>query len=220
MTTCNERFDPWATALDPHSELALSAFWRQRLDRLRTLPVRRPAISGARKTILWSFLAISLLMPRLHLATSAHADELVTKPPSQPNQVNMQAAFPHVIDFKRGANRFEGRDNISITEVRGTAKSMKPGNIYWIKGKYTLASRERATILASVTADNVADGKGKTLKVQKTKVDKGEGTFMLYLPMYYDGWPHVSFYPERGGDGFGESYFGTGDTVLENGWWE
>ena len=30
----------------------------------------------------------------------------------------------------------------------GTADTMTPGNIYWIKGTYTLASHDRATLAA------------------------------------------------------------------------
>jgi hypothetical protein len=36
--------------------------------------------------------------------------------------------------------------------------------------------------------------------------------------MSVGGWPHVSFYPADGGDGFGGVYFGTGDSVLKK-WW-
>ena len=36
--------------------------------------------------------------------------------------------------------------------------------------------------------------------------------------MSCEGWPHVSFYPSGGGEGFGGNYFGTGDSVLKK-WW-
>ena len=70
-------------------------------------------------------------------------------------------------------------------------------------------------LCASVTAANAADGKATGLKVQNAIVDKGEGWFTLFLPMSYKGWPHVSFYPAEGGNGFGGIYFGTGDSVLQ-----
>jgi hypothetical protein len=56
------------------------------------------------------------------------------------------------------------------------------------------------------------------LKVQTTVVNKGAGTFTLFLPMSCRGWPHVSFYPADNGEGFGGNYFGTGDSVLKQ-WW-
>ncbi len=42
---------------------------------------------------------------------------------------------------------------------------------------------------------------------------------MLEMPMTVRGWPHVSFYPADGGEGFGGVYFGTGDSVLKK-WWD
>jgi hypothetical protein len=54
--------------------------------------------------------------------------------------------------------------------------------------------------------------------VQKITVNKGEGTFSLFLPVTIRGWPHVSFYPVEGGEDFGGNYFGTGDFVLKQ-WW-
>src|SRR5262249_20202090 len=101
---------------------------------------------------------------------------------------------------------------------RGTSETMTPGNIYWIKGTYTLASRDRAVLAAFTTARNAGDGKGPTLKVQTTPVSRGSGAFTLFLPMAYKGWPHVSFYPSDGGSDLGGNYFGTGDSVLKR-WW-
>ena len=61
-------------------------------------------------------------------------------------------------------------------------------------------------------------GTGPYLKVQTTVINRGSGTFTLFLPMQYRGWPHVSFYPAEGGGSFGGNYFGTGDSVLKR-WW-
>lgn len=54
--------------------------------------------------------------------------------------------------------------------------------------------------------------------MQTTLVDKGTGTFTLYLPMNCRGWPHVSFYPAEGGNDFGGNYFGTGESTLKQRW--
>ncbi len=109
-------------------------------------------------------------------------------------------------------------DKITIVEVRGTADTLTPGNIYRIKGTYTLASHDRAMLAAFTTARDAADGRGPYLKVQTTAVTRGTGTFTLFLPMSCRGWPHVSFYPADVGQSFGGSYFGTGDSVLKQ-WW-
>ena len=122
-----------------------------------------------------------------------------------------------------------------------------PGNIYWIRGTYTLASRDRAILLASSTVDfwdssgtldqarsdyfvsgsveqsyqgvDPSYASGIELRVQRAEVVRGSGTFMLFLPMKYRALPHVSFCsPERYGASFGGNYFGTGDSVLKK-WW-
>jgi beta-lactamase regulating signal transducer with metallopeptidase domain len=125
--------------------------------------------------------------------------------------------FPHAVPIERGATQFLNGDKITIQQVRGTAEKIAPGNIYWIRGTYTLASHPRATLSAYVTAQNADDGRNvPTLAVQTTIVNKGEGSFTLYLPVTYRGWPHVSFYPADGGNVFGGTYFGTGDSVLKD----
>jgi RNA polymerase sigma factor (sigma-70 family) len=152
--------------------------------------------------------------------------------------------FPDAIRFEQGATRFLKGDKITIVEVRGTADTFAPGNIYWIRGTYTLASHEKAILLASVTvtdltsilaghdlavrADSVMPGTapradpgratGVELKVQRASISRGTGTFTLFLPMSHTGMPHVSFYSVENGESFGGNYFGTGDTVLKR-WW-
>ncbi len=131
--------------------------------------------------------------------------------------------FPYTVRFQQGATRLPAGDKIVITEVKGTAETMAPGNIYLVRGTYKLSSHERASLSVFTTAKYVV-GPGRfvtgsnALKVQTTSVTKGEGTFTLYLPMTGDGFPHVSFYPAEGGGDIGGTYFGTGDSVLKR-WW-
>ena len=138
--------------------------------------------------------------------------------PARKADTRATAEFPHAVPFEQGATQFLNGDKITILEVRGTADSFAPKNIYLIKGSYTLASHDRATIAAYVTAKDAENGTGPTLAVQSTVVDRGDGTFTLQLPMSCRGWPHVSFYPANGGGDFGGNYFGTGDSVLKR-WW-
>jgi hypothetical protein len=126
--------------------------------------------------------------------------------------------FPYTVRFEEGASKLPDGDKIAITEVRGTASSFTPGNIYWIKGTYTLASQDKAMLLAATTAADSKFGTGSTFKVQQSIVDRGTGTFTLFLPMSCQGWPHVSFYPAEGGGDIGGTYFGTGEFVLRK-WW-
>jgi len=136
-----------------------------------------------------------------------------TKPDTLP-----ASEFSHNVKFEQGATQFSEGDRITILEVHGTADTFIPDNSYWIKGTYTLASHDNATLAAYTTARDAADGKSIPLKSQTTVVDRGDGTFTLFLPMSCKGWPHVSFYPVGGGGGFGGNYFGTGDSVLKE-WW-
>ena len=126
----------------------------------------------------------------------------------------------HIVPFEVGASRLRDGDSITIVEVTGTSDRMTAGNMYVIKGTYKLASKEHATLLASVTATKRADGQGvPTQKTQSVMLDRGNGRFSLILYMGYDGNPHVSFYPAEG-ESFANVYFGTGDSVLKRGWWD
>jgi hypothetical protein len=141
----------------------------------------------------------------------------------------------------------QGGDRITIEEVRGTADSIKVGNMYEIRGTYRLASRGKATLSAYLTTDGTHSAlrthyriyssssggnpfggnpfgdnrlRRPTLERESMPAQRGEGRFKLFLYMGHEGKPHVSFYPEGGGEGFGHVYFGTGDSVLRKGWWE
>jgi beta-lactamase regulating signal transducer with metallopeptidase domain len=126
--------------------------------------------------------------------------------------------YSHILKFAQGATRFLDGDKITIQEIHGTSDTFSPNNFYQIKGTYTLASHDRATLAAYTTAREAADGRSTSSKVQSTVVNRGDGTFTLILPMRCKGWPHVSFYPADGGDSFGGNYFGTGDSALKR-WW-
>ena len=132
-------------------------------------------------------------------AWAGPSDEAPATPAEKPD-APATSEFPYAVQFEQGATRFLKGDKITIVEVRGTADKFTPGNIYWIKGTYTLASHDRATLAAFTTAMDAANGRSTTLKVQTTVVNQGEGTFTLFLPMSYRGWPHVSFYPADGAE--------------------
>lgn len=137
---------------------------------------------------------------------------------SEEETLSLAGEFPYAVQFEQGATRFEAGDEITIEEVRGTADTFQPGNIYWIKGTYKLTSRDRAALSVYTTAQEAKDAWSTPLKVQTAHVERGSGSFTLFLPMLCRGWPHVSFYPAEGGSSFGGNYIGTGETVLKK-WW-
>lgn len=124
--------------------------------------------------------------------------------------------YPYVVQFEKGAGKFLDGDEITITEIRGTAKEIKPGNKYRIIGKYKLHSNATARISAYTTVKDAKDDHGPTQSAQSQEITQGDGDFTLVLPMSVPGWPHVSFYAN--GDDLGGVYFGTGDSVLKK-WW-
>ncbi len=129
-----------------------------------------------------------------------------------------------VVRFERGATRGANGDQITIDRVTGTSDQLTAGNTYVIEGTYRLASRQRATLLASVTAVN-PDRPWEGINVpkqplQQVELGQGAGRFKLRLYMGYEGQPHVSFYPAEGGESFANAYFGTGESVARRGWWE
>jgi len=134
---------------------------------------------------------------------------------AQRASVTAGSDFPFVISFQQGATQFLPGDRINITEVRGTSRDMQ-GGVCRISGTYTLVSHDRATLAASVTARNAADGIGPWNTAQTLTIKKGTGDFVLLLPISIEGWPHVSFYGEV--SDFGGNYIGTGDSVLKH-WW-
>jgi beta-lactamase regulating signal transducer with metallopeptidase domain len=190
--------------------------------RIEMVLAERFAPGISRQSMLLIALLASLVLPSFVRATRAEPrpgsrdDEPAANSRKSDSPATLE--FPHVVRFEQGATRFQTGDKITIQEVRGTAETFAPGNLYWIKGTYTLASHHRASLAAYVTAMDRENGRGATFRVQETTVNEGDGTFTLILPMSYRGWPHVSFYPADGGSDFGGNYFGTGDSVLKK-WW-
>ena len=130
----------------------------------------------------------------------------------------VKSEFPYAVKFEQGATAFYDGDKITVDEVRGTAETFEPGNIYFIKGTYTLASHDKATLAAYTTAMDAENAKGYSFKAQTMVVDQKQGKFTLFLPMSCRGWPHVTFYPAGGGSDFGGNYIGTGESTLKK-WW-
>jgi len=177
-----------------------------------------PSVS-TRSMLVIALIALLVLPSFVEIAeTEARAGSKDEATPARKPDAPTTSAFPHVVKFEQGITGFLKGDKITIAEVRGTADTFVPGNIYWIKGTYTLASHDRAALAAYTTAKDAANGIGKSFKVQTTVVNKGTGTFTLFLPMSCRGYPHISFYPADGGGSFGENYFGTGDSVLKRSW--
>jgi hypothetical protein len=169
------------------------------------------------KPLLATLFAIAAIYGTVRITFAASTETAATTPTDKTGGP-ASSDFPYTVKFEQGATKFADGDKITIHEIRGTAETFEPGNIYVIKGMYTLGSHDRATLSAFTTAAESKDGTGPIWAVQTTKINRGTGTFTLFLPMSCRGWPHVSFYPADNGEGFGGNYFGTGDSTLRK-WW-
>ena len=123
----------------------------------------------------------------------------------------------HFVRFETGGTWLRDGDQITIDEVHGTADQIAKGNLYEIKGSYKLASHEKAQLAVEVTSSDTRHF--PSLRPQYMSVDKGDGHFTVYLYMWTDGNPHMSFYPTDNGSSFASVYFGTGENVLKHASW-
>lgn len=224
----SEHFGPWITPINVGRHPRLNAFWRQRLSRLGNVSGGDCGMTRRKRAVFIVVMAAIVIFPTLRQqAISGEAGKAPAKPTpncaDKPEPCCVHAAkaeekspgsdFPFAIAFVRGLSEFRPGDAITITDVRGTSSDMQSG-ICRITGTYTLASEDKATLAASVTARDSADGIGPWNKAQTMDIARGHGKFTLLLPISVSGWPHVSFYGKT--NSFGGVYVGTGDSVLRH----
>jgi hypothetical protein len=113
----------------------------------------------------------------------------------------------HFVPFKVGQTWLRDGDRITIEEIHGTSDAIAVGNLYEIKGTYTLASHQRASLSVDITSSDPRHF--PSMETQSVTVDQGDGHFTIYMYMWCEGSPHVSFYPKRAGSSFASVYFGT-----------
>ncbi len=81
--------------------------------------------------------------------------------------------------YQLGDANLRNGDEIEITDVRGTRSKIEPGGAYRVRGRYTLASRDRARIAFFTTAKSSSAGSSPVLPQQVQEVVRGSGTFEL-----------------------------------------
>ena len=89
--------------------------------------------------MLGSLLAVAATLIVLYVPTIGHADT-TAKDDSSSDSKSQKDEYPYKVEFKKGASKFLEGDEITIDEIRGTSKEIKPGNKYRITGKYKLRS--------------------------------------------------------------------------------
>jgi hypothetical protein len=120
--------------------------------------------------------------------------------------------FEYAPAFELGAAEFHGGDAITITELRCDRSAIEADATCRVKGRYVLKSKDRATLLFSVTESGAAKPTPTEARAM-VKLARGEGSFTLVhkLPK---GYPHLTFYDPSGHPVSG-TYFGHGDSLLK-----
>ncbi|SPE38669.1 hypothetical protein SBA3_2920019 [Candidatus Sulfopaludibacter sp. SbA3] len=116
--------------------------------------------------------------------------------------------FSHVVRVGKTYSQ-QGGDRITVDQVRGPNDKWTAGNTYEVQGTYTLASRDKAMLLAVVTFKQPDPQISDRVKPeQMMEVSKGEGRFTLRFHIWHDtDAPHISLYPLPSGDSFASVYF-------------
>lgn len=88
-----------------------------------------------------------------------------------------------------------------------------------VKGKYTLASKPKASLCLFATATK-GSGTSEIRPGQTINITKGQGEFELFETLTCVGYLHVTFYSVPEGKPFGGSYFGTAKQMKEIERWD
>ena len=81
------------------------------------------------------------------------------------------------------------------------------GAIATVKGIYELESHNEGKVSIFLTQTE-GDGRSSVSPMQQFEVKKGKGNFEVTIEIQHEGYLHVTFYPSKGGSGFGGVYFG------------
>ena len=88
--------------------------------------------------------------------------------------------------FALGPKHFRGDDAITIESVSATSPNLAVGDKVTVRGRYTLASEEKARLCLYLTTDNTVGAEAES-PTQKTEVKKGSGTFELTETVRHPG---------------------------------
>ncbi len=113
---------------------------------------------------------------------------------------SLESKLWYMIDFEVVEPQFPEGDSIEITEIVGTAKKLRPGERYTVRGNYKLSSCDEAMLHLYAT-------NGETRCEQNSNVTRGQGQFERTVDYLKEGGLHLSFYPAEGGSSFGGVYF-------------
>ncbi len=102
--------------------------------------------------------------------------------------------FTYDVAVAPTTSNLETGDAVTITSVRGTRGDLEPGGGYVVRGTYTLASADSATLALNVTAVRSGAGHSRSDGQDELVVKRGSGSFEPRKRMPYPGKPHLTFY--------------------------
>src|SRR6266576_1047132 len=103
------------------------------------------------------------------------------------------------VQFALGPMHFSGGDEIVIERVLATSPNLGAGDKVTVRGRYSLASHEKARLCLYLTTE-ISAGPEPESPAQVAEVKRGSGTFELTKTMKNPGHLHLSFYGgSRGG---------------------
>jgi hypothetical protein len=134
--------------------------------------------------------ALAITMP-LHAGTRAN--------PNGPYD------FSHSVPVSPGRAVLQPGDKIVIDAIHGSADSIAEGNVYQIDGRYTLSSKDAASLGVFVSPDT---GQHPAVKNNSISITRGDGTFTVFVYVWHKGDPFISLYSDGKADNsFGAVYF-------------
>jgi hypothetical protein len=112
------------------------------------------------------------------------------------------------VAFVIGKQQFKPGDSIVIDQVLATSPKIEAGTKLVVRGHYELSSAAKASVGLFVTHRSPAVRTPDAFAPsQVAQLSQASGSFELSCDVTYDGDPHVSFYPDGGGNSFGGVYF-------------
>jgi len=122
-----------------------------------------------------------------------------------PSAVYPCADLRYVVPFVLGKNDLVPGDEVAILEVRSDRPRLEVGGHYCVRGTYALKSKPKATLcLWNTNGDTEGES---SLRCKAVAGGGGEFIFRFNSVKGRFGSPHVSFYGDADGQGFGGVYF-------------
>ena len=118
--------------------------------------------------------------------------------------------------FVPGPKKFKEGAAIVIQQVLATSPNFAIGDRVVVRGRYLLASKEKARFALFLTQTE-GEGRERVFPTQIMEVTKGSSEFELTCEVKRAGYLHLTFHGAADGKPFGGVYFGTNQQMTKTG---